>query len=67
MDTIVPYACQSANTFSDIPGSAVPPAPQPLLPNLGKAGGLSTMADLQVSTPLIFGSGIRFDDLVLRW
>jgi hypothetical protein len=52
VDSIVPYAGRGDSAGFDIPGAAMPPAPEPLLPNLGILGGMVGAIDLQVS-PLI--------------
>jgi hypothetical protein len=47
-DFLVPYAADSNNLFSDIPGADVPRAPYPLLANLGTVSNRTVMVDLQV-------------------
>ena len=47
-DFLVPYTTSSNSNFSEIPGSEVPPAPYPLLPNLGTVSNQPVMMDLQV-------------------
>lgn len=47
-DFVVPYATQTNSIFSEIPGSELPAAPYPLLPNLGVVSNQTVMADLQV-------------------
>jgi hypothetical protein len=45
---LVPYASSSNNIFSEIPGSELPVAPYPLLPNSGTISDQTMMADMQV-------------------
>lgn len=45
---LVPYAASSGNLFSEIPGADVPPAPYPLLGNLGPVSNPTVRNDLQV-------------------
>lgn len=47
-DYLVPYAAASNDEFADIQGSEVPPAPYPLLPNLGAVANFPMCLDLQV-------------------
>ena len=47
-DFLVPYAASTGGLFSDIPGSQVPVAPYPLLPNLGNVSNQTVLVDLQV-------------------
>jgi hypothetical protein len=47
-DFLVPYAASTEGLFSEIPGSQVPDAPYPLLPNLGTVSNQTVMLDLQV-------------------
>jgi hypothetical protein len=48
VEYIIPYAAPASNEFPDIPGSASPPVPEPLLPNLGIASSTSYMLDMHV-------------------
>ena len=47
-DFLVPYAGPTKGQFSDIPGSEMPPAPYPLMPNLGTVSNQSVLFDMQV-------------------
>jgi hypothetical protein len=47
-DFLVSYAASTGGLFSEIPGSQVPVAPYPLLPNLGTVSNQTLMVDLQV-------------------
>lgn len=51
-DILVSYAAPSNHLFSDIPGAEVPPAPYPLLPNLGAVSNRTMNTDLQMMTLL---------------
>ena len=59
-DFLVPYAASTGGLFSDIPGSQVPVAPYPLLPNLGNVSNQTVLVDLQV---LIWQSNYRSSSL----
>jgi hypothetical protein len=48
LETITPYACPSSDVFVGIPGAEVPPAPAPLIPNLGVASAFAFISDMQV-------------------
>jgi hypothetical protein len=52
-DFLVPYVAYSNNHFLDIPGADVPPAPYPLLANLGTVSNIAIMAVFQVFLLLV--------------
>jgi len=52
LDPIVPYAGPTGDEHTNIVGAQPPPLPAPLLPGLGMASTLVTMADLQVRVSL---------------
>jgi hypothetical protein len=58
-DNIAPYACPSSGQFADIPGSDLPPVPEPLLPNLGVGGLFPYLFDMQASHVLISSFLVR--------
>ncbi|KIM80118.1 hypothetical protein PILCRDRAFT_535803 [Piloderma croceum F 1598] len=51
-DYLVPYAASTGGLFSEIPGSQVPVAPYPLLPNLGSVSNQIVLVDLQMMVAL---------------
>ncbi|KAJ6568854.1 O-methyltransferase [Mycena capillaripes] len=48
VDIILPYTCSDACVTTRIPGAARPPAPEPLLPNLGAASNMKYWLDFQM-------------------
>ncbi|KAJ6601633.1 O-methyltransferase [Mycena sp. CBHHK59/15] len=48
VDTIVPYTCCDTSVTESIPGAVIPPAPAPLLPNLGAASNMKYWVDFQM-------------------
>ncbi|KAF7338950.1 O-methyltransferase [Mycena venus] len=48
VDIILPYTCSDACFTSRIPGAALPPAPAPLLPNMGAASNMKYWLDFQM-------------------
>lgn len=50
-DYVLSYACtvkEGETEFANIPGAIVPPAPEPLLPNLGRGGISAYQMDYQM-------------------
>ncbi|KAJ7447576.1 O-methyltransferase [Mycena galericulata] len=48
VDIILPYTCPDASITEPIPGAARPPAPAPLLPNMGAASNMKYWLDFQM-------------------
>ncbi|KAJ7611513.1 O-methyltransferase [Mycena polygramma] len=48
VDIILPYTCSDACVTNRIPGAVRPPAPAPLLPNLGAASNMKYWLDFQM-------------------
>lgn len=53
-DQIVPYSAPTQGSVHGIPGSAVDPVPEPLLPNLGVANMRVYLMDMQVGASFVY-------------
>jgi hypothetical protein len=49
IDNVLASAAPVSHHFANIPGSGVPPIPEPLLPNLGMGGKFLYIFDMQVN------------------
>lgn len=62
VDNVVPYACKDDSPISNsIPGGGAPPAPEPLLENMGVVNAHNYLADVQVCLPTKYSAGHAAD------